>query len=127
MQQIVKHYPENGLAYARICQRKCRTAAVVITDKAWYDRPMETLIKREANAATLVYPKTIKCVERTIFLPVMGLRSVVMNEGLETVGNHVLTEVMLKELTIPASVREIGSCQLQNGSYPSKIIFEENS
>ena len=84
------------------------------------------------NLETITIPKKVKKIQDSAFNGCRGLKSVTFEPGseLETIGNGAFEETAISEISIPASVKTIGSyvfrCVL-NDSKLTKVIFESPS
>ena len=82
---------------------------------------------------TITIPKKVKEIQKDAFNGCGGLKSVTFEPGseLETIGDMVFRDTAISEISIPASVKTIGSyvfrCLLDEWSKLTKVIFESPS
>ena len=78
---------------------------------------MSALVEGAKDVITITLPKTVKEVQHAAFYWVASLQSVVLNEGLETLGTSgaasraddgVFERTCLRKITLPSTLREIG-------------------
>lgn len=78
----------------------------VLISETGFNRNMLKVAKGAETVKTMTLPSTIKEVKDGAFSRA-HLRSVVLNEGLETIGFGAFRESLLKCVTFPASLRKI--------------------
>ena len=73
-----------------------------------------TEITRGCPGRTLTLPPSVRTVRENALCHGRELRSVRLNPGLETLGNHCFEDVGIRHLTLPESVRNVGASAFAN-------------
>lgn len=88
---------------------------------------MTQIAKGSEDAATFTLPRTTRAVSGSAFAETLSLKSVVLNEGLETLGSCAFQCSKLEKLRIPATVREIQASAFNSCANLRRVEFEEGS
>ena len=99
-------------------------------DNILYSKDMTKvyLCPPELRTAKIVLPNTVKEIEDFAFLSCIYIKELVLNEGLERIGEEGLYNcAWLEQLTIPASLREIGPMALTLLKKCEKITVAEGN
>jgi|GEM_PF-6725152 len=76
------------------------------------------------NIKEFICPDSLKTIEFQVFSVCKNLESLILNDGLLTVGSHLLPQTKVKEIIIPASVTNITQAAFENTPNLEKVIFE---
>lgn len=99
-------------------------------DNILYSKDMTKvyLCPSELRTPKIILPNTVKEIENYAFLSCIYIEELVLNDGLERIGEEGLYNCSwLKQLTIPASVREIGPRALSLLKKCEKITVAEGN
>ena len=95
----------------------------------------ETQLSRDASAVkrgstrgrTLAFPRTVRRVQCVAFRSAESLRSVVLNEGLEALGDRAFYRTGLREVAFPASLRKTGKGTFAGCESLRRVTFAAGS
>lgn len=91
---------------------------------------MSQIVTVLLDSKTFVFPGTIKDVMETVFTYGASLKSLVLNEGLETLGGRCsifVNSTHLKRVVLPASLRVLGDSAFQDTKRLRHVTFREGS
>ena len=103
----------NEIQYARD-EESGQLVPKVCVSGTLFDRGMAEVSDGSEDARTMALPKTVRTVQQSAFFDVDSLRSVLLNEGLETLGSDeqgdsgVFEESGVREVRFPSTLVEIG-------------------
>ncbi|MGC7185986.1 leucine-rich repeat protein [Metamycoplasma hominis] len=79
----------------------------------------------DKDATKVVIPTWIKEIGKYAFSGCKNLKEVILNEGLERIGNNAFSNANIESITIPGSVKEIGYSAFSNCSNLREVILNE--
>lgn len=90
--------PRNGIAY----RASGRDGPQLFVSGTQFNRSASLVVRGDADARTIVFPNTVRAVQSDAFYDNERLRSAVLNEGLEALGDHTFCGcVRLSRVTFP--------------------------
>ena len=91
-----------------------------------FNRNMSQIVKGAKDTKTVIFPSTVReSSERTFSYT--SVQSVVLNEGLKTIGSEVFLNSNIKRITIPKSVTKIEYSVFYDCKNLKQVMFEEES
>ena len=87
---------------------------------------MSQIVKGAKYAKTVIFPGTVR---ESLELKVsyMSVQSVVLNEGLKTIGSETFRSSKIKRIVISKSVTKIDKCAFENCKNLKEVVFEGGS
>ena len=128
------HIPSTVTAIGGYCFERCTSLSKVTFEAgSQLERIAVATFAGCKILETITIPKKVKEIQKDAFNGCGGLKSVTFEPGseLETIGDMVFRDTAISEISIPASVKTIGSyvfrCLLDEWSKLTKVIFESPS
>ena len=91
-----------------------------------FNRSMSQLVKGARETKTVVFPNTVReNSERTFSYS--ALQSVILNDGLETIGPNIFCSSKIKKIIVPKNVTEIEDWAFHGCENLKQVVFEEGS
>lgn len=81
----VKTVPASGIIYVRD-KKTCKLGLNVIISGVHFSQDMIKVLNSSDNIRTMTFPAMVRSIEYGTFYDIKSLRSIVLNEGLETLG-----------------------------------------
>ena len=105
---------------------KTRAETRLFVAETEFDRNMSRLMKGAIDAKTIIFPSTVRDTYERAF-SYSALQSVVLNEGLETLGEDTFCNSKIKRITVPKSVTKIEDRAFENCERLRGVIFADGS
>lgn len=119
-----RSYQTNGVCYEP--KRGTASKCAVIQNAIVYDRWFAKL-STAYQTEFIIMPPSLRALQKNAFIQCKGLRVVVLNAGLEVIGDCAFMKTGIKHISIPDSVLEIGSYAFQGCSRLKQVTFGKNS
>ena len=119
-----RSYQKNGVCYEP--KRSTASKCAVIQNAIVYDRWF-TKLSTAYQTEFMIMPLSLRVLQKNTFIQCKGLRNVVLNAGLEVIGDCAFMKTGIKRITVPDSVLEIGSYAFQGCSRLKQVTFGKNT
>ena len=83
---------------------------------------MSQIVEGAKDTKTIIFPSAVRDYLKDAFLH-MSVQSVVLNEGLKTIGSETFRSSRIKRIVISKSVTKIDKCAFENCKNLKQIVF----